>query len=426
MKLSEKSKQVPILIIIISLFWANLRSSIVVSPYKDLIVWNGFAAIEISFWFLAGGLAWWVLWREGLWRVYLQIFKINWLVIVFCAFAVVSIAWSVYAMATLYRALLLIFSTLIGAYIGVRYSINEIINILFLFGIVVVVICLGSAMLIPDLGVSKFYGGAWRGIFWHRNHLGTIMALLNSVFLVKMLSDFREKKIYLKWGSFGFYMLSVLLIYFAHSATGYILFGLLNILALIFLIWLKIRHLMKPSYYYTFCAFSLMLLFFLMNNLDDFFKIFNRDISLTGRVPMWGYLIREVISENLWIGSGFGALWTIRDFRLNVAQNVGWKSQVVIGDNGFLDILLHLGVIGLIIFILIIFSMLFRSLRYTYQKNDLAAMFPVLLMVFALVANISFSLFLELECFVWLVMVAVWFSVTLELNKDHLPLRQSQ
>lgn len=128
-----------------------MRSSIIVSPYKDLIVWNGFAAIEISFWFLAGGLAWWVLWRERLWRVYLQVFKINWLIIIFCVFAVASIAWSVYAMATLYRALLLIFSTLIGAYIGVRYSVAEIINILFLFGVVVVVICLEFAMLIPDL-----------------------------------------------------------------------------------------------------------------------------------------------------------------------------------------------------------------------------------------------------------------------------------
>ena len=139
-------------------------------------------------------------------------------------------------MATLYRALLLIFSTLIGAYIGVRYSVNEIINILFWFGVIVVIVCLEFAMLIPDLGVAMHYGGAWRGFFWHRNHLGTMMALLNSVFLVKMLSDFREKKIYLKWGSFGFYLLSVLLIYFAHSATGYILFMGLSIFAVLFLI----------------------------------------------------------------------------------------------------------------------------------------------------------------------------------------------
>ncbi|HHE74099.1 MAG TPA: hypothetical protein ENL37_03305 [Desulfobacteraceae bacterium] len=426
MKSAERFNFISIVIIIMSLFWANMRSSILVTPYKDLIVWKGFAAIEISFWFLAGGLAWWVLWRERLWRVYLQVFKINWLVIIFCLFAVASITWSVYAMATLYRALLLIFSTLIGAYIGIRYSVNEIVNILFWFGVIVVIVCLEFAMLFPDLGVAMHYGGAWRGFFWHRNHLGTIMALLNSVFLVKMLSDFREKKIYLKWGSFGFYMLSVLLIYFAHSVTGYVLFIVLTILAIIFLIWFKIRHLMKPSYYYIACVSGSLFLFFSTKNLDYFFSFFNRDISLTGRVPMWGYLIREVVSENLWIGSGFGALWTIKDFRLNVAQNVGWESQVAIGDNGFLDILLHLGVIGLFIFVLVLFSMIFCSLRYAYKKSDLDAIFPVLLMVFALVANISFSLFLELECFVWLVMVAVWFSVTLELNKDHLPLRQAQ
>jgi len=202
-------------------------------------------------------------------------------------------------------------------------------------------------------------------------------------------------------------MLSVLLIYFAHSVTGYVLFIVLTILAIIFLIWFKIRHLMKPSYYYIACVFGSLFLFFSTKNLDYFFSFFNRDISLTGRVPMWGYLIREVVSENLWIGSGFGALWTIKDFRFTVEQNVGWKTQVVIGDNGFLDILLHLGVIGLFIFVLVLFSMIFCSLRYAYKKSDLDAIFPVLLMVFALVANISFSLFLELECFVWLVMIAV-------------------
>ena len=426
MKAVERFNLIPIVIIVTSLFWANMRSSIIVTPYKDLIVWKRFAAIEISCWFLAGGLAWWVLWREQLWRVYLQIFKINWLVIIFCGFAVVSITWSVYAMATLYRALLLIFSTLIGAYIGVRYSVNEIINILFWFGVIVVIVCLEFAMLIPDLGVAMHYGGAWRGFFWHRNHLGTMMALLNSVFLVKMLSDFREKKIYLKWGSFGFYLLSVLLIYFAHSATGYILFGILTSTAIILLIWFKIRHLIKPSYYYVLCFFIFSSLFLLIKNLEYFFSFFNRDISLTGRVPMWGYLIREVVSENFWIGSGFGALWTIKDFRLTVAQNVGWKTQVAIGDNGFLDILLHLGVIGLFIFVLVLFSMIFCNFRYTYKKSDIDAIFPVLLMVFALVANISFSLFLELECFVWLVMVAVWFSVTSELNKEQLPIWQGQ
>jgi exopolysaccharide production protein ExoQ len=152
---------------------------------------------------------------------------------------------------------------------------------------------------------------------------------------------------------------------------------------------------------------GLLLLF----NLDGFFKLFNRSADLTGRMQLWQYLLRIVAQRPLF-GHGFGALWYLESFRIQVQKVVGWLYQVVIGDNGFLDILLHLGSVGLLIFIAVFLLMLYRTFRYFLSKRTFLSFLPLLILFFSLLGNISFSLFFETENFVWMLMVAALFLAT--------------
>jgi hypothetical protein len=86
---------------------------------------------------------------------------------------------------------------------------------------------------------------------------------------------------------------------------------------------------------------------------------------------------------------------------------VGWTSQPLIADNGFLDILLHLGIVGLIVLFGILMMAAVQSFRYAITRKTLADFFPLLFLCYVLIANLPFSMIAETEVFIWLLIVTV-------------------
>jgi exopolysaccharide production protein ExoQ len=198
--------------------------------------------------------------------------------------------------------------------------------------------------------------------------------------------------------------------FFAKSAAGYILFIVLHAVIFCSWLWLRFAERLQRKHYYIILGVFVAGSALILSNLDIVFGLFNRNSTLTGRVGLWDYLLKSMVSQRPWWGHGFGAFWTLDSFRENVRLHVGWASQPLIGDNGFLDILLHVGVIGLLIFLTIFITASIRSFRYAISHRTLMGFFPLMVMVYAFFANISFSLFAETEVFVWFLIVAVLFA----------------
>jgi O-antigen ligase len=116
-----------------------------------------------------------------------------------------------------------------------------------------------------------------------------------------------------------------------------------------------------------------------------------------------------MVVERPWWGHGFGAVWMLDSFRESIRQLVGWPSQPLIADNGFLDVLLHLGIVGLVLLVAILATAFVQSFRYAIDRRNLAGFFPLLFLCYVGIANISFSMIAETEVFVWLLMVSVSF-----------------
>ena len=108
---------------------------------------------------------------------------------------------------------------------------------------------------------------------------------------------------------------------------------------------------MKPVHYKIIIGSAVIGSVVVFLNLNFIFGLFGRQTSLTGRIPMWKFLINNVIRQSPWVGYGFGAIWTIPSFRFGMHQAQGWPGPIMNGDNGFMDIFLHLGAIGLLLFI---------------------------------------------------------------------------
>jgi O-antigen ligase len=77
-----------------------------------------------------------------------------------------------------------------------------------------------------------------------------------------------------------------------------------------------------------------------------------------------------------------------------------------------MDILLYIGIVGLTIFLANVILMIVRTIRFAFHRRTLECFFPLVILFYAVVANITYSLFFELETFVWILMVASLFLAT--------------
>ena len=76
---------------------------------------------------------------------------------------------------------------------------------------------------------------------------------------------------------------------------------------------------------------------------------------------------------------------------------LSWGYPVLIGDNGLIDIVLHLGLVGVFLIISIIFYAFFITGKYAFTVLSGKSFFPLLCIVFVVVSNISLSMLVELE-----------------------------
>ena len=112
------------------------------------------------------------------------------------------------------------------------------------------------------------------------------------------------------------------------------------------------------------------------------------------------------------IGYGFNAFWYIESHQVAVQQAAGYPDPIIIADNGFIDILINTGFVGLFLFLIFYFGLWWRSIAFASKAKDIIGVFPVILMSYTLVANITWSLIFENEGFFMLLMISVLFYVT--------------
>lgn len=395
---------------------SNLRATMF---WRLLVVGFGFDALpwaEISLWLLVTWLALRSLWREGLFSEYLSYWRKNWTLALFVFVSLCSISWSVAPEVTIYRSLALFFSTFAGSYIGYRYSVREIMELLYHFGAYLLLVSAVVALLIPSAGVmlNEPYTGSWRGVFWHKNHLGAVAPFFTAVYLLSAIENLSKSRQQYLVRDIFFYVISLALAILSRSAAALALLIVLHGSVFIAYVWVRVNTRLRSLHYYGLLGLGVGALLMVVFNLDFVFGLFNRTPTLTGRVPLWIYLFNEAVLHKPWLGYGFGALWTLEEFRVGVQHLLGWPYQVVIADNGFLDILLHVGAVGFLPFVVVLFIFCGRSLRHALSQRTLMSFFPLIVFVYAVFANISFSMFLETETFVWLLIVAGLFVLVRE------------
>ena len=351
-----------------------------------------------------------LLWRSISLKVYFSACKNNKPLILFLAYALLSILWSVYFPATLYKLIFLFFSTIAGLYLAVRYRIRGVIEVFTWVAAIFSILSILLIVYFPMVGVMQnpLFLGSWTGIFWHRNHTGNIFAYFNMIFLLRFFLDERlSKKQKIIFALF--YLLSAIMVFGSRSATGIIVFLFLHFAVGLVIIWLKFHDRIKPWHYYGSAMLLLAGFLILITNAGFFFGLLGRSASMTGRVPLWQDLFNNFYLQKPFFGYGYGALWMQKSFRILLQIRHGWQYQVYFSDNGFFDILLNTGLVGLFLFLAVYISLGIRSLKQAINFKSWVYFFPFLTFLYIFIGNLTYSFLLEVDQLVWMLLVVMLF-----------------
>ncbi len=327
-------------------------------------------------------------WRQALYTI-LQ----GWLIWLLIGFSITSIIWSALPNMTFNRLIALCGTALFSLYFSSRYTIREQIELIGWTMGIGAIMSLVFALALPQYGqMASIHAGLWRGVFYNKNGLGKTMGIAAVIFLI--LAQRKEGQRWIYWGLLG---LSIFLLIMSKASSP-----LINLMVVIIAFFLL--QTFRWQYALMIPALSGMALigfvlhFILISNADLVAGIFEKDLTFSGRTDLWPLVI-DKIEQQPWLGYGFGAFWNGFDG----PSKYVWDALFFAAPNahnGYLDILLELGIVGLTIYALQFFVCLVNALTYIRFNQTSDGLWPGLLLLYIVLSNLTESgLFIQNNIF---------------------------
>jgi exopolysaccharide production protein ExoQ len=341
------------------------------------------------------------------WRRVLSAARTVWPLVAFAALAPLSIAWSIQPILTLRKSVLVMASTVVAIYLGERYSTEKLARLLAqtlcLMMLAVVVLYFVAPAYVIDYTVHI---GAWKGLSGGKNVFGACMALAFALLLLVRFRHFR-------WLRYVFLLPAAVLLVLSHSATSLLCCVLL--VAAMPLWRLTRAHGEHRLLVYTMTALAFSLgIYLILENTDLLFQILGRDSTLTGRTHLWHMVIPAIVKHPI-LGYGYGAFWTgLKGESLNVWIGTGWLAPAA--DNGYLDLCLGIGVLGVPVFVYVFLRSFRMAIEYLRCESGPVALWPVTYLCFFGLHNVTESHLLTTRSLEFLMFQAI--TTSLALNRQ--------
>lgn len=269
-----------------------------------------------------------------------------WLPLTLFGFAFLSSLWSADPDLTIRRAVALGGSVLVALLLVGVYGFRRTV---VLTGLLLGLLMLASAvvaLVLPDIGVHQTgsHVGRWRGWFLHKNLLGREAALASSLLLVLGGTGRRWARVC----AFALLPATLLVLWKAESATG---IGAAIGTATLLMIYRVIRGrpLLGAAFVGLASSAAVLLGFVTVFAPDRLVGLLNRDLSFTGRTRLWEEVL-ALIRDSPLLGHGYRGFWgTSKGDAISAA--LGWR--VSHAHNGWLEVGLDLGLIGLLLIVLL-------------------------------------------------------------------------
>jgi exopolysaccharide production protein ExoQ len=163
-------------------------------------------------------------------------------------------------------------------------------------------------------------------------------------------------------------------------------------------------------------------------NAGDLMTLVGRSSDLTGRTELWGSVLKA-IQERPILGYGFSGFWRGAAAESEaVATQLQWAP--IYSHNGYLEISLSLGVVGLALAVALLVVGFRRAWAQSAAGSSLHSSWPLALMAFVAIHNLTECTIALQNCLEWSVCVATiaasdpWAQLSLEAageTEDMLP-----
>ncbi len=315
------------------------------------------------------------------------------------AWTLLSTFWSVDPSLTFRRASALACTTALGLYLGVRFSRRQ---LLHLVAVALAVAVLSSAVIaicVPSVGIMQdLYGGAWRGVFPHKNALSAAAVLTLIAFGTIFVAERNRRKISL--------LVMVLVLpelLLSKSASGLIYIVIVAHIVLLFWVLRAFsRSLLVPVGYWC-GGLGIALGCWFATHGTRALAVIGRDPTLTGRTDLWAFAA-DSIRQRPWLGYGYDAFW-LGPGGDAIRAAVGWDAPH--SHNGFLDLSLDIGILGTLLLLVTLFLAFHRALRYALRTHDPYRLWPLLYLTIFFLINLTETTRVARNSFEWVLYTAV-------------------
>ena len=306
-----------------------------------------------------------------------------------------SILWSVSPDIAFRRALSLTTYTLLACYLVLRHDPDWVFKTLSWMIIVLLAISILFAIFLPDLSRMPD-GRGLRGIFTHKNGMGEFLILVFVILPPAIWQGLIPRTI--GWVAVA---CALFLLFLVNSATATIVALVVIMLHVIMAVFGYSWRVGLTAGAFGF-AVGCFLFLLMISNIDAVFALTGRDATLTGRTGLWHYVLTMI--EKRWLeGYGYGSFWEVLAFSKYATDSLQW--DISNAHNGYLEITLGLGVVGLLITLVFFANAIYRVVKSFRQSSYFPSAILLTLLVAYLLRAFTESNLLGQNSIDWILVV---------------------
>lgn len=342
------------------------------------------------------------------WKSFFSVFSSNKFLWILMGVNCFSYFWSINPSQTMRFAVYALGTTSFGLYLATRYTLRQQMDLLaWTYGFLLI-LSFVLVVAIPQYGLmSEVHEGALRGVFTHKNQFGAFMAPGGVIFL---LNAFRGERY--SWIYWGLLILNCIAMVMSQSTTALGTFVVMLLLCLIYRV-LRWRYevMISAILAVTFIGFAILIWIAGYVGSDSLVGLVGKDTTLSGRTDIWRY-VWDQIQLHPWLGFGLAAFWNGYDGPSGYVQ-LAMTIPVIYAHNGFLDIWLSIGVVGLSVFLIGFISTTSQSLALLRKTNSPEGFWPLLFLTYILLSNLTEGTITTMNSSFWAIYAAISYSLVI-------------
>lgn len=297
------------------------------------------------------------------------------------ALCLVSALWSDFPFLTIRRTATLTISVMFGVYLYQTFGLSRLCRMFEGVAVVLGVLSVVIFFVMPSIGRDSTIDDydAVRGVFAQKNMLGEC-SLFGFCCCAYRFTEQRKLATFLPSA-----ILLLGCIQLSHSASAL----MIALIVLVFVVMsiLRVRPLIRMIYIYAFVSAVVIVAATMLFQPDVIFGAMGRDASLTGRVPLW-QVIMTIIAEKPVFGHAYGGFFNADSAGLQYLW-LQFPWQPPHSHSGYLDMLVDLGIVGLLAYLWLFASTIFLAFKARSSGTAPLARWVLFFMLINVLMNID-------------------------------------